>query len=383
MMPIFTFYPILFIIIFAFFGFLYNITPKNKLWIKGALIGLIISLILTYLDFSNMMYGMIVPYAHIPISLLLCTLIGTFIGYIYTKLKENQFLQKPYLLGLIIGVLTFGILYLLYLLPKITLVSMSSGVIFVDSLLWSPFRIIFGESALFGGMTAGDFFITPLGVACLLLMSIVLGSVIEYVGMRDKAQNYSKSNKIILLALGLILLIWTSVFTAGIIGYTGFSKPFICKTLISFDDRDKCPTNVAINLKDPNICFMASSPNDNWCLISTAEALSDSTICDSMSYLDNLPDKDLCYLRVAMFNNIASLCDKILYDVYEKNTCYHSVAVESGDPSLCSKASNTEESPKRDLCYIDLAQSKNDSSLCGSVENSEFRQECIDSIQPK
>jgi hypothetical protein len=84
-----------------------------------------------------------------------------------------------------------------------------------------------------------------------------------------------------------------------------------------------------------------------------------------------------------MFNNIASLCDKILYDVYEKNTCYHSVAVESGDPSLCSKASNTEESPKRDLCYIDLAQSKNDSSLCGSVENSEFRQECIDSIQPK
>ena len=146
---VFNLFSIIFLLIMTLLGFLYPLISFDKAWIKGLFVGLFFSLVLIYFDFSNMMYGMIVPLIHIPISLLLCSFIGAFIGYIYTKLKENQFLQKPYLLGLIIGVLTFGILYLLYLLPKITFVSMSSAVIFVDFLLWYPFRIIFGESALF------------------------------------------------------------------------------------------------------------------------------------------------------------------------------------------------------------------------------------------
>ncbi len=96
-------------------------------------------------------------------------------------------------------------------------------------------------------------------------------------------------------------------------------KVIICEKLTDSDARDECYFNIAIEIKDDNLCerIIESIPKN----ICHAVVLSNANLCEEITDNDG---KDICYGTYAIQNNDSSICEKII-DGTKKDICYANV----------------------------------------------------------
>ncbi len=127
------------------------------------------------------------------------------------------------------------------------------------------------------------------------------------------------------------------------------------------------------------------------CLKSLAMANNDASICAQMSENKPQPNtRDSCYSQIAFQTNDISSCYNI-DEISEKDSCFNVVARKKLNGELCGEMSSSVKLestgiPERDYCYIDIAISTKNPSLCDKIitpDSNIFwnKQKCRDATQ--
>lgn len=150
-----------------------------------------------------------------------------------------------------------------------------------------------------------------------------------------------------------------------------------------------CINEVAIELKDESLCEKISEIGTDWkegCYFNVAKEKQDYSLCEKSGTWENYCYKTIekktgikpknkikkdvnkcyefessngqrenCFIEVALFNEDASICEKIEIEqgMLTKNFCYSRVASELNDLKLCEKTGEY-----RDICIENIKQGK-------------------------
>ena len=146
-------------------------------------------------------------------------------------------------------------------------------------------------------------------------------------------------------------------------------NPSTCDKIEGLDAKRFCYTSLTIKLKDISICYQNNDMKDS-CIISHAVEFGDISLCMD---LENQGVKNSCYYQVAIYQlKDISICDKIQYNSRKstKDNCYRKLAESIED---CEKVVNAKI---RDDCYGDLSKQKEDSSICENIVNENTKVNC-------
>ena len=122
-----------------------------------------------------------------------------------------------------------------------------------------------------------------------------------------------------------------------------------CSKIENLDDRDECYVNNAKNAKSILVC---NNINDK----------------RTLAY---------CYTLVAEAKKDESICNTLQTDKYWTDICYKKVAEAKKDPSLCAKLPS---GTNKDDCYNNIALSASKPELCKDINKESLMLECIYTI---
>lgn len=169
-----------------------------------------------------------------------------------------------------------------------------------------------------------------------------------------------------------------------------------------FSDRDLCYYNLALKLKNPNICSkIVSETFIDDCYVALERVIGDYRICGLISYDGS---RGLCYLKhlkempvgiefceyltygdhksscINKFTAITpgldyKICDNLEEFLGARNTCYKNIALTKGDLDSCKRVS---EGTPRNECYKDFAVKLKDKNLCDL--SGFYKEQCLKEV---
>lgn len=120
-------------------------------------------------------------------------------------------------------------------------------------------------------------------------------------------------------------------------------------------------------------CYKLDKKDQNICLINSAEALGQKSICKD---IENKNSQENCYEKVAAQITDETLCEKIT-DSNTKDICYLRTAKNKKDESLCNQISNDHN---QNTCLTNTAIVKNDITLCSQITDQTKKDNCLSEI---
>ncbi|MEM4554516.1 MAG: hypothetical protein QXT25_01555 [Candidatus Anstonellaceae archaeon] len=129
--------------------------------------------------------------------------------------------------------------------------------------------------------------------------------------------------------------------------------------------RQMCYSNIAIDMQNPSVCYKINEPGAFQNCFALASRNVSQCLLDP-PYGFN-PIKNTCISNFAALVNDDSIC---VYSQY-KEVCFLRVAISNNNAALCESAG-----PGRDSCYFEIASSTSDASLCKNLSQDVFQQAC-------
>ncbi|TSC70992.1 MAG: hypothetical protein G01um101470_771 [Parcubacteria group bacterium Gr01-1014_70] len=136
----------------------------------------------------------------------------------------------------------------------------------------------------------------------------------------------------------------------------------------SFIAQDICYMVFAHEGNDAAICNKVKTPNlKGECYSTLAMKGEGADVCASAP----ADAGDRCYSQIAEKLGDPNACEKIK-SINDRENCISNFASRTGDGSLCKKITNVNT---RDYCYINA--SRNNPSLCNEISSPNVKQDCL------
>ena len=143
----------------------------------------------------------------------------------------------------------------------------------------------------------------------------------------------------------------------------------LCLKLNIEIQRDDCYTALAKSNKDPNLCDKTATWKKDICYRDLASLTADEKLCEKID-----GSKIECYISVAKVKKDPNICRNLEEG---QEDCYQEVAVASNNPQLCEEL---KDNIKTMLCYTVVASRLRDSSICENINEEAFKNDCYSNI---
>jgi len=149
--------------------------------------------------------------------------------------------------------------------------------------------------------------------------------------------------------------------------------------------KDSCKKAFAFSSSDETVCETIVSENARWeCYSDLGEKLKDYSICMKVPPdINNNIYRGNCLNEVAISLKDPEICTKINYYVFKGNIvrdlCIDSLINSVQDENICLKVFNSDT---KNNCLIQIAVKKKNLEICELISSEETREECITSVGP-
>lgn len=131
-----------------------------------------------------------------------------------------------------------------------------------------------------------------------------------------------------------------------------------------------CIENIAILRQDSSLCDTLIEGNKQSCYSNLALKTNNEKLCEKLSA------GDFCFQQVANYKKDENIC-MLINDTSYKEYCISQIGIEKKDINVCRKSGNIGSENHKDFCILIVAKETKNPSFCQEIINEGYKNECI------